>query len=121
MVLHHLMSTSVPEEAREQLHELVQARAGQILHLQLLDLPDFLERMQSLAESDELICDVDAFEMTTGVHPNSVPAISWMAAEAPPEDFQVAELDAERFPVRDNDWWLNPDATLEDAVAPIAA
>ena len=121
MTQHHLMSTAVPEEARQQLHELVQARRGQILHLQLVDLPEFTDRIQAMADSDEFIDGAEGFEAACGVRHDTVTDFTYMETDDPSNGFTVRGFEARRYAIRNNEWWLNPDATLEDAAALIAA
>lgn len=121
MTMHHLMSASVPQEARARLHELVRAQSTQDLHLQIVDLHEFLDDVQAMADSDNPIDGAESFEAACGVRPKTVTDFSYMETDDPSNGFAIRGFKARRYAIRNNGWWLNPEATLEDAVALVAA
>lgn len=120
MAQFHLMSDSVPEDARDKLHLLVCEHLDLPLRPQVINLTDLMERLET-AVTLEGVNPLDAFEGITGIRPQAAPAFSYTLPDDPDNNFKVRHFAPHRFVVRNSGWWVNPHSTLQEAVELVAA
>lgn len=112
----HVMSSTIPEAARPLLCQWVQEAFGYPLQLLFVDVDELLEKL----EQPGLLLGIqakDIFEALTGVRPESASAFTFMASDDPHNSCKLPGFYPRRFRISDNQWWLDPNASLHDALA----